>query len=245
MTETRPQPRWPALLGQLLIAGMIGLMLAAVLINAKYWRVQFSNTNLAAPFSVAGFLAAGAGLALALLVIVVAMMTHRRVVAQWAALVAITGTGLYVAMLLGYSWSSRSTVLQLGQEKYFCEMDCHLAYSVTGETRNGQQLTVKLRTHFDERTISPWRGDSPLQPGIRDYILIDSSGHRFRPSRVAGADPTTPLRPGQSYTTELVFDLPSGSRESRLAVLASDNFPERLMIGNENSFWHAKILFAL
>jgi len=40
--------------------------------------------------------------------------------------------GLYGCVLLLCSLTSREQVAARGEEKYFCEVDCHLAYSVTG-----------------------------------------------------------------------------------------------------------------
>jgi hypothetical protein len=56
---------------------------------------------------------------------------------------------------------------------------------------------------------------------------------------------TTPLRPGESYTSEFTFNLPAEARDPRLLVLASGSFPERVLIGNENSFLHRKVWFRL
>ncbi|MFL6256365.1 MAG: hypothetical protein ACJ74T_15275 [Pyrinomonadaceae bacterium] len=54
----------------------------------------------------------------------------------------------------------------------------------------------------------------------------------------------TPLRPGESYTTELVFDLPEGARDPVLFVKESS--PEtRFIIGHENSPLHGKTEFGL
>jgi hypothetical protein len=51
---------------------------------------------------------------------------------------------------------------------------------------------------------------------------------------------TTPLRPGESYTTDFVFDVPRDARGLRLSITEDD--PEtRLVIGHENSLFHKKI----
>ncbi|HEV2064075.1 MAG TPA: hypothetical protein VGS00_05955, partial [Thermoanaerobaculia bacterium] len=60
--------------------------------------------------------------------------------------------------------------------------------------------------------------------------------------------PTTPLtkalRPGESYETTLVFDLPDGAANLRL-FLGDPLGVENLLIGHENSPMHGKIYFAL
>ena len=42
------------------------------------------------------------------------------------------GAGLYAALLLVVSLLSHERVLAPGEQKYFCEVDCHVAYSVVG-----------------------------------------------------------------------------------------------------------------
>ena len=49
----------------------------------------------------------------------------------------------------------------------------------------------------------------------------------------------TALRPGESYTTELVFDLPEGAREPVLLVIESST-ATRFIVGHENSPLHGK-----
>src|SRR5580704_18432594 len=110
-----------------------------------------------------------------------------RGLARKLALAAALLVVIYAMALLGVSAASREWALSPGEEKYFCEIDCHLAYSVAGvnkvqtigagstqKTTNGTFLVVSLRTRFDEQTISPNRGDSPLTPTPRMVTLVDS-----------------------------------------------------------------------
>jgi hypothetical protein len=55
---------------------------------------------------------------------------------------------------------------------------------------------------------------------------------------------STALRPGDSYTTSLVFDLPAGDRADRL-LLTEDDPVTLLLIGHENSLGHPKVVFRL
>jgi len=43
----------------------------------------------------------------------------------------------------------------------------------------GYFVVVNVNTWFDEKTVSPHRGNSPLTPGERAITLIDDSGHRY------------------------------------------------------------------
>ena len=56
---------------------------------------------------------------------------------RWTLVLATLGTGLvvasgYVAALLGVALASRDLVLGVGVEQHICEIDCHVAYAVTG-----------------------------------------------------------------------------------------------------------------
>jgi hypothetical protein len=55
---------------------------------------------------------------------------------------------------------------------------------------------------------------------------------------------TAPLRPGESYTTEVVFDLPADVKSATLLINEGD-FVTHLIIGHENSFLHGKTRFQL
>ncbi len=173
----------------------------------------------------------------------------------------------YFLLLSGVSLASSEETLPPGGQKYFCEIDCHIAYSLIGaETAaalgpeieqtfaQGRFVVLRLKTWFDESTISARRGNGPLTPNRRRVLLVDESGQSYPPSAKGQAAfarlgrSSTPLgealRPGESYATDLVFDVPKDARSLRLLVTEDD--PEtRLVIGHENSFLHKKIYFVV
>jgi hypothetical protein len=177
--------------------------------------------------------------------------------------------GLYLALMLAFSFMSREKVLALGDEKHFCEIDCHLAYSVANvrETRalgvpadeataEGIFYVVTIKTRFDEKTISSARGNGLLTPNSRVVTILDEQGKSYSPSTEGqraldgsqaeggGAPLDTPLRPGESYTTDLVFDLPANIKNPVLLMREGD-FITHFIVGHENSFWHEKTKFRL
>jgi hypothetical protein len=180
---------------------------------------------------------------------------------------ALTITAGYFILLTGVSFASSEEVLPAGGWKYFCEIDCHLAYSLIGAqttatlgpelqqaSADGQFVIVRVKSWFDERTISAHRGNGPLTPNSRKVVLSDEAGQQFAPSRegqkaiarlIENTTPLTqPLRPGESYTTDFVFDVPRNARGLRLLITEDD--PEtRLVIGHENSLLHKKIYFGV
>jgi len=171
----------------------------------------------------------------------------------------------YFLLLSGVSLASSEKTLPSGGWKYFCEIDCHIAYSLIGAqtavvlgpelqqvSARGQFVVVRVKTWFDERTISAHRGNGPLTPNRRRVLLVDNRGRSLAPSpkgQIAFAQfigPSTPLtqplRPGESYTTDFVFDVPSDVQTLRLLITEDD--PEtRFVIGHENSLLHKKIYF--
>jgi hypothetical protein len=173
----------------------------------------------------------------------------------------------YLIFLSGVSVASSEKNLPPGGWKYFCEIDCHLAYSVIDAhataaigpemqqvSARGKFVVVRLKTWFDERTISAHRGNGPLTPNRRKVLLMDDKGRSFAPSpdgQMAFAlinGPSTPLtqplRPGESYTADFVFDVARDARGLRLLI--TENDPEtRLVIGHENSLLHKKIYLGL
>lgn len=194
--------------------------------------------------AVLGTLALGAGYVLALLL-------KRAVWARWILRIELAGLALYAALFLFASLTSGSRELPVGQEKHICEVDCHLAYAVTGtrtvhqwngKTAHGTFYVVTVRVRFDSATIAPWRPrNAPLSPNGRTVALVDGQGRRY---------PAAPdalnrqLLPGQEYSTDFVFDFPADATNPRL-ILASGDWPTHLMIAHENAFLHGKVLFRL
>ncbi len=157
---------------------------------------------------------------------------------------------VYFGLLLGFSLASHPEVLTAGQEKYFCEIDCHLAYSVVewhAESRLGSKhYVVLVRTRFDENTISPRRPkDAPLTPNPREAELVDSAGNSYPMTSRAKTSLSTSLAPGEFYLSELDFDVPAGAGDLRLLIRSVPAWQDRLVIGDENSWLHQKTYFQL
>jgi hypothetical protein len=181
------------------------------------------------------------------------------------------GAGAVVAVyggtLLALALTSPERVLTAGAKKYFCELDCHLAVSVERvETAklvgargaplpaSGRFVLARVHTWFDPSTIAPWRGNAPLTPNPRTAWIVDALGHRYPVSReatraaAAAGLPSEaldrPLRPGESFSTTLVFDVPASAPHPRL-FFGDPPGIERLVLGHENSPFHGKVLFDL
>lgn len=194
--------------------------------------------------AVLGTLALGAGYVLALLL-------KKAAWAQWMLRLEIAGLALYLILFLLASFTSHTRELAVGEEKHICEVDCHLAYAVSGvkttkawdgKAAQGTFYVVTVRIRFDSTTIAKWRPrDVGLTPNGRTVALLDDQGRRYpAPVETLGRR----LLPGEEYTSDFVFDVPEGTTNLRL-MLASGDWPTRLMIAHENAFLHGKVLFRL
>jgi hypothetical protein len=217
------------------------------------WTPPSSNMNFPAPLAVMAFFAAAAGVVLALAAAAVAWFARKPKFARACLLVVTAGAAVYAGLLFGFSLASRPHVLARTQEKYFCEIDCHLAYSLldvkTEPAAGVTHYVVTIRTRFDETTTSATRPKhAPLTPSPRTVVLIDDSrGQQYQPVAVQGTPLETPLKPSDSYTTQLAFEVPpsAGSKSLRLLIITTPGWPDRVVIGDENSVLHHKTYFAL
>ena len=188
-----------------------------------------------APLVVMAFLGTVFLLGLCLVAFLLALAARKKWLGIAATSLATVLVTVYLLALLGVSLTSHEKLLAPGEWKYFCEVDCHIAYSVAGvEERavlgdelhqtqaNGRFVIVYLKTWFDPSTISPHRGNGELAPGSRRVFLVDHSGRHFAPSAQAqsalvklqpgGNLLNRPLRPGESYLSDLIFEVPAGAR---------------------------------
>ena len=212
-----------------------------------------TNVNLAAPIGALAFLGTGFILFLAVVVLAHSLFVRKlgraKIVLVFMLIVGVT----YFGAMLVFSLKSRDQLLAQGEEKHFCELDCHLAYSIAnvaqaktlGEAQaQGHFTIITIKTRFDETTIGPRRGDGLLCPNGRAFALVDDRGDRYRLAAQLGTPLTTPLRPGESYTTELGFDLPPDRKPAVLLVNESA-WETRLVIGHENSLAHGQTKFQI
>ena len=215
------------------------------------WHLgMYSNMNFPAPVAALGFLAGIAALFVsAVAMAILAFIRNTQWLRRIGGLVGL-GAIVYFGLLFGFSLASREVTVAPGNEKYFCEIDCHLAYSVRSSTEEPQtgerRLQLTLRTRFDETTISPTRPkQAPLYPSPREVVLVDDQQRRFTPESTAGTSLSRALIPGDSYETQLVFRVPADAKHLRLLITTSPGWQDHLLIGDENSLGHKKTFLAI
>jgi len=225
---------------------------------------MYTNGNLEAHLAAAMFLGT-MGLLLLLAVATIVLFFTRRAWARYSLLAMVVLVAGYGLLLAAFSYTSYDRTAKRGDEKFFCGMDCHIAYSVQNverrktigdATAQGGFVVVTVRSHFDERTIAPWRGNGALAPDPPTLELVDRSGRSY-PVSPAGQKawekananslshlPTDSLRPGESYETTWAFDVPPDSPSVRMFA-GWHGFPSYLLIGDEASPGHRRTYFAL
>jgi len=223
---------------------------------------MYTNGNFEAHLAALAFLGT-AGLTLLLVITTVVLFLARRVWAKYTALALVVLLAGYAALVAFFSWASYDRTVARGDEKFYCGMDCHIAYSVQdvervksiGDTMAGGEFyVIRVRSHFDERTIAPWRGNGALRPDPPTLTVVDGGGRSY-PGSSAGQEAwetlhggqhslSDGLRPGESYETTWVFDVPTDAQNARLFA-GWDGFPSYVLIGGEATPRHGKTYFAL
>ncbi len=216
-----------------------------------------TNVNLSAPIGAVAFLLAAFVLLGTAIVFAGLLIARRTKPAKLALVLLVLVAASYFGAMLIFSALSRDRLLARGQEKHFCELDCHLAYSlinvaqqkIIGEGSNqisaqGQFTVLTIKTRFDETTTGRGRGNEVLYPNSRMFVLVDERGKRYGPVAQTGTPVTTPLRPAESYTTNVIFDLPQDAKPA-LLILNESAWETRLLIGHENSLLHGQTKFQI
>ncbi len=214
-----------------------------------------TNVNLAAPVGALALLGTGFVMFVAAIFLIQSLIVKKRRRAKIVLVAMVAVCGLYLAAILIFSIGSHEKLLARGEDKHFCELDCHLAYSIVNMRQartlgdsakpistQGVFVVVTIKTRFDETTIAPWRGNELLYPNSRALTLTDEHGNRYEPVSQSGTPLTNPLRPAESYTTDVVFDVPSEVKNATLLMNEGD-WITHLIIGHENSPLHKKTRF--
>ncbi len=223
---------------------------------------MYSNGNFESHLAALCFLGT-LGLTTLLAVATVVLFFWRRAWARYTLLAIVVLLAGYGLLLGFFSWASYDRTVARGDEKFYCGMDCHIAYSVqkvepmktiVDTTARGEFYVVTVRSHFDERTIAPWRGNGALAPDPPTLELVDGRGGVY-PVSAEGQKAweavhpqshsiTDPLRPGEWYETTWVFEAPADAQSVRMFA-GWHGFPSYVLIGDEASPGHRKTYFEL
>jgi hypothetical protein len=205
----------------------------------------------------------GLGALVAIIGVVVALLLHRRDVAQGIAVTALLCGAFYGALLLASSLTSHERVLRRNEPKYFCGfyLDCHISVAVTNVSTthalgNAPHQAIAQDTFYVVTIrVSSSAQAATLQPYDLTAVVVDRDGRQYARAEQGEQAPGTeapleqPISPGgNSYTRQLVFDLPAGIQQPRLLVTEGhwvDRLLELFLIGDEDSLLHKKTLIRL
>jgi hypothetical protein len=175
--------------------------------------------------------------------------------------------GIYFALLLNTSFKSQEKVLAWNEPKAFCGfyLDCHLHAAVMnvkqaktiGEGAN--QKTAQGTFHVVTVKIFSDAKRATLSLANPQAVVVDEKGRTFNRATEAeqALEATTnkaipfdkQVGPaGDSFTKEIVFDLPNDARGPRLQITqgyAIDRALELFLIGDEDSLFHKRARFSL
>lgn len=164
----------------------------------------------------------------------------------------------YVFLFFSASFFSREKTLALNEPKEFCGfyLDCHLHAAVTNvrrsktlgdKTANGEFYIVKVKVTSDAKQAT-------LGLLTVDARVIDEQKREFARDAQAemqlGEQPPfeRQISPDETFEKEIIFDLPPDATNPRLDIREGygiDRAIEAVLIGDEDSLFHKRILFNL
>jgi hypothetical protein len=162
-----------------------------------------------------------------------------------------------IAFLLSSIFSEERTLAR-NEPKAFCGfyLDCHIHTAVSnvkktkalgGRAANGDFYIVGIRV-FSDAKREPLRLISP------EARIVDAQNREFTRDREAekflGEQPEfdRQIAPGESFTKEIVFDVPADAVNPRLDLndaVGIDRYIEAVLVGDEDSLWHKRSYFGL
>ena len=95
---------------------------------------MYTNGNFDAHLAALCFLGT-LGLTVMLVIATVVLLFRRRAWARYTLLAIVILLAGYAAVLGAFSWASYDRTVKRGDEKFFCALDCHIAYSVQNVER--------------------------------------------------------------------------------------------------------------
>lgn len=164
----------------------------------------------------------------------------------------------YIIIFLMSSIFSEEKTLSLNEPKEYCGfyLDCHMHTAVAevrktktlgDKTANGEFYIVKVEVFSNAKR-------ELLRLVETEAKVVDEQKREFQRDTEAekflGEQPPfeKTIAPTESFTKEIVFDIPDDARNPRLDLkdgYGIDNAIEAFLVGDEDSLWHKRNYFGL
>lgn len=143
---------------------------------------------------------------------------------------------LYVATVAIVSLIAPARVLHVGENRCFDDWCIAVAKVRQSPQQHGTISTVDI-------VLTSRMRRRPQREYDLMVALVDQSGRGYAPAPAqSGAPFDVVLQPEQSITTTRVFELPPKSRAAGLIMYHAGLRPELLIIGNDESLLHKKMM---
>jgi len=164
----------------------------------------------------------------------------------------------YIAMLLGFSFTSTEKTLQFGEAKEYCGfyLDCHMHTAVTNVVRSKTLGNKTANGEFYIVSVKVFSNAKRATLGLLavDAHVVNASGQTYARDMQAESQLAPQpeferqITPGETFEKQIVFDLPGGVQNPRLDLREGygiDHAIEAVLINDEDSIFHKRNLFAL
>lgn len=191
-------------------------------------------------------------LATVILTILLAYRKLRQRPTRGIAIAIIACLCAYAVVLVGTSLSSKTRQLALGTDKCFDDWCASVTGSrilpKTNAAASNELVAITLR-------ISNRARQAAFRPSQPRVILMLPDGDTLASSEVAQRefekqagpqdDLAKRLLAGESFQTTLVFEVPASTRKASVVVLEGPVAITRFLVGDENSFFHKKMVYPI
>ena len=194
-------------------------------------------------------------------IIAVALITHHAPRAQKTGILLLVWLGIYAAALMAASVTSRPQYIEAGKERCFDEMCYSIKTLSISQTLGTEPNSFKAQGKYYVMTVQ-LRSDSKRsaqKPSQPDLFIVGDHGDRYSQMVNAGNEPGFPIgqpvtaaqlwdrkiQPGETVSRTVAFDLPADVRQPGLVVSEGIGPLSAIIIGDENSLFHAKTEFLL
>ena len=188
-------------------------------------------------------------IAIAALAVNIVVRLFRKKPVRRVAVAAIACVTVYAILLITLSLSSRTRELTPGTEKCFDDWCATVTKARSLPGRENSDLKL-VGVSFEVSNHAQRAAFRPSQPRVS---LVAPDGRAYMPSSVAQRefeqqagrqeDLARRLTAGEQFQTTLVFEVPPETRKGWIVLQEGPAAITRFLIGDENSFLHAKLVF--